>query len=44
MKNIGVKLGKNEKEVLKSVVAIKNIEIDRFAVAANSPPPIKLQK
>ena len=42
MKNIGVKLGKNEKEVLQSVVAIKNIEIDRLAVAANSPSPHKI--
>jgi hypothetical protein len=44
MKHIGINLGKNEKEVLKSVIAIKNIEIDRLAVTAKSSPSIKIRE
>jgi hypothetical protein len=43
MKNIGINLGKNEKKVLNSVVAIKNIEIDRLAVTAKSSYPFNIR-
>jgi hypothetical protein len=43
MKNIGINLGKNEKKVLNSVVAIKSIEIDRLAVTAKSSYPFNIR-
>jgi hypothetical protein len=36
---IGISLGSNETHVLQSVVAIKNIEIDRLTIAAKSSSP-----
>lgn len=36
LNNVGIRLGRNDNEVLKSVEAIKNMEVDRLIVSTNS--------
>ena len=36
LNNVGIRLGRNDKEVLKSVEAIKNMEVDRLIISTNS--------
>jgi hypothetical protein len=40
LNNVGICFGKNDSEVVNSVISIKNIEVDRLLVSTKSSPPI----
>ncbi|PWZ41652.1 hypothetical protein Zm00014a_022684 [Zea mays] len=41
LNNVGIRLGRNDKEVLTSAISIKNIEVDRLMASSISSPSIR---